>query len=57
MKLLRAKPRWIQDKGAVLSVLLRNAAARSTSFVSRRIDRERLTRVPADAPVERLPQP
>ncbi|MFJ1031489.1 hypothetical protein WLW80_18855 [Bordetella bronchiseptica] len=57
MKLLRAKPRWIQDKGAVLSVLLRNAAARSTSFVNRRIDRERLTRVPADVPVERLPQP
>ena len=55
MKLLRGKAQWVQDKGAVLSVLLQNAAARKTRFSALRITRDRLRQVPAGVPVERLP--
>lgn len=55
MKLLRGKSQWIQDKGAVLSVLLQNAAARKTRFASPRIERDRLRKVPPGVPVEYLP--
>ena len=55
MKLLRGKTQWVQDKGAVLSVLLQNAAARKTRFSALRITRDRLRQVPAGVPVERLP--
>jgi len=53
MRYLR-KTHWVQDKGCVLSVLLQNAAARRNTFVSRTIQRERVTRVPAGVPVESL---
>ncbi|MCS3505795.1 hypothetical protein ACNPPY_27165 [Achromobacter sp. AGC78] len=55
MKLLRGKKQWIQDKGAVLSVLLQNAAARKTRFASARIERDRMRKVPAGVPIEYLP--
>ncbi|ADP16597.1 hypothetical protein AXYL_03277 [Achromobacter xylosoxidans A8] len=55
MKLLRGKTQWIQDKGAVLSVLLQNAAARKTRFASPRIERDRMRKVPPGVPVEHLP--
>ncbi|HEY9275118.1 hypothetical protein [Achromobacter sp.] len=55
MKLLRSKNQWIQDKGAVLSVLLQNAAARKTRFASPRIERDRMRKVPPGVPVEHLP--
>lgn len=55
MKLLRGKNQWIQDKGAVLSVLLQNAAARKTRFASARIERDRMRKVPQGVPVEYLP--
>ncbi|MCW0206873.1 hypothetical protein WHX56_20005 [Achromobacter veterisilvae] len=55
LKLLRGKTQWIQDKGAVLSVLLQNAAARKTRFSAVRIERDRLRKVPPGVPVERLP--
>lgn len=55
MKLLRGKTHWIQDKGAVLSVLLQNAAARKTRFAPARIERERMRKVPQGVPVELLP--
>jgi hypothetical protein len=55
MKLLRGKTQWIQDKGAVLSVLLQNAAARKTRFASARIERDRMRKVPQGVPVEYLP--
>ncbi|MBO1012613.1 hypothetical protein IPU70_03560 [Achromobacter sp. SD115] len=54
MKLLRGKTQWIQDKGAVLSVLLQNAAARKTRFASPRIERDRMRKVPPGVPVEHL---
>ncbi|ANY16261.1 hypothetical protein [Bordetella pseudohinzii] len=56
LKLLRGKTQWIQDKGAVLSVLLQNAAARSASFSLRRIHRDRIDKVPPGVPVEHLPR-
>lgn len=55
MKLLRGKTHWIQDKGAVLSVLLQNAAARKTRFAPARIERDRMRKVPHGVPVELLP--
>ena len=55
MKLLRGKTQWIQDKGAVLSVLLQNAAARKTRFSAVRIERDRMRKVPHGVPVEYLP--
>lgn len=55
MKMLRGKTQWIQDKGAVLSVLLQNAAARKTRFASARIERDRMRKVPQGVPVEYLP--
>lgn len=55
LKLLRGKTQWIQDKGAVLSVLLQNAAARKTRFSSVRIERDRMRKVPQGVPVEYLP--
>ncbi|MCH6074921.1 hypothetical protein MMA55_23165, partial [Salmonella enterica] len=54
MKLLRGKTQWIQDKGAVLSVLLQNAAARKTRFAPPRIERDRVRTVPQGVPVEYL---
>ncbi|WP_447919891.1 hypothetical protein [Achromobacter aegrifaciens] len=54
-KLLRGKNQWIQDKGAVLSVLLQNAAARKTRFAPPRIERDRMRKVPAGVPIEYLP--
>ncbi|WP_429927545.1 hypothetical protein [Achromobacter xylosoxidans] len=57
MKLLRGKTQWIQDKGAVLSVLLQNAAARKTRFAPPRIERDRVRRVPQGVPVEYLADP
>lgn len=55
VKLLRGKTQWIQDKGAVLSVLLQNAAARKTRFSAARIERDRMRKVPHGVPVEYLP--
>ncbi|MGB3434197.1 hypothetical protein [Achromobacter sp.] len=55
MKLLRGKTQWIQDKGAVLSVLLQNAAARKTRFAPPRIERDRMRKVPPGVLVEHLP--
>ncbi len=55
VKLLRGKTQWIQDKGAVLSVLLQNAAARKSRFAAVRIERDRLRKVPPGVPVEYLP--
>lgn len=55
LRLLRDKPRWIQDKGSVLGVLLQNAAVRSSRLTLRRIPRPRVTRIPPDAPIVRLP--
>lgn len=57
MKLLRGKSQWIQDKGAVLSVLLQNAAARKTRFAPPRIERDRVRKVPPGVPVEYLDTP
>jgi hypothetical protein len=57
MKLLRGKTQWIQDKGAVLSVLLQNAAARKTRFAPPRIERDRVRKVPQGVPVEYLADP
>jgi hypothetical protein len=54
MKLLRGKNQWIQDKGAVLSVLLQNAAARKTRFAPPRIERDRMRKVPPGVAVEHL---
>ena len=54
VRLLRGKTRWIQDKGSVLSVLLRNAASRHAGFISRQIHRERVRHIPDGVPVERL---
>jgi len=54
VKLLRGKNQWIQDKGAVLSVLLRGAATKNIGFVRPQIQRDRLTRVPAHVAVEYL---
>ncbi|QKH38769.1 hypothetical protein FOC84_29090 [Achromobacter pestifer] len=54
MKLLRGKNQWIQDKGAVLSVLLQNAAARKTRFAPPRIERDRMRKVPPGVKVEHL---
>ncbi|MDQ8030904.1 hypothetical protein CEG14_11450 [Bordetella genomosp. 1] len=56
LKLLRGKTTWIQDKGAVLSVLLQNAAVRSARFSVMRIQRERMTKVPPGVQVESLAQ-
>ena len=55
-RLLRGKTHWIQDKGSVLSVLLRNAASRHTGFATRQIHRERVRRIPEGVPVEALPR-
>lgn len=54
MKLLRGKNQWIQDKGAVLSVLLQNAATRKIGFAPRYIKRDRLRKMPQNVPVEYL---
>ena len=56
IRLLRGKTRWIQDKGSILSVLLRNAASRHTGFASRQIQRERVRQIPEGVPVEPLPR-
>ncbi|MBO9353857.1 hypothetical protein GG851_07605 [Bordetella petrii] len=56
IRLLRGKTRWIQDKGSILSVLLRNAASRHTGFATRQIHRERVRRIPDGVPVEPLPR-
>ncbi|HYG42265.1 MAG TPA: hypothetical protein VEA17_05030 [Bordetella sp.] len=56
IRLLHGKTRWIQDKGSVLSVLLRNAASRHTGFASRQIHRERVRQIPEGVPVEPLPR-
>lgn len=55
MKLLRGRDQWVQDKGAVLSVLLQNAASRRTRFTPPAIERTRLKAVPTGVPVEHLP--
>jgi hypothetical protein len=54
VKLLRGKTQWIQDKGAILSVLLQGAATRKVGFVQPRIQRDRVTQVPDGIPVEYL---
>lgn len=54
MKLLRGRNEWVQDKGAVLSVLLQNAASRRTRFTLPAIERTRVTAVPTGVPVEYL---
>ncbi|MBV7486159.1 hypothetical protein [Bordetella sp. BOR01] len=56
VRLLRGKARWIQDKGSVLSVLLRNAASRHTGFAMRQIHRERVRHIPEGVPVVPLPR-
>ena len=56
IRLLRGKTRWIQDKGSILSVLLRNAASRHTGFISRQIQRERVRQIPEGVPIEPLPR-
>ncbi|MCD0501959.1 hypothetical protein [Bordetella petrii] len=56
IQLLRGKTRWIQDKGSVLSVLLRNAASRHTGFATRQIHRDRVRYIPEGVPVEPLPR-
>lgn len=52
--LLRGKQRWVQDKGAILAVLLDGASSRKIRFASRRMSRERLHTIPADALIDRL---
>jgi len=54
VKFLKGKRYWIQDKGAVLSVLLQNAARKQSGFAPRTIQRERLTQIPEDVTVEYL---
>lgn len=54
IRLLRGKGQWIQDKGAILSVLLQGAATKKVGFVSPRIQRERVTQVGPGVPVEYL---
>ncbi|OZI75228.1 hypothetical protein [Bordetella genomosp. 12] len=54
LALLRGTTHWIQDKGALLSVLLHNAASRGAGFSPRRIHRERVYAVPPGVPIERL---
>jgi hypothetical protein len=54
VKLLRGKTRWIQDKGAILSVLLQGAATKKVGFVRPKIQRDRVTDVPNGVPVEYL---
>jgi hypothetical protein len=54
VKLLRGKTRWIQDKGAILSVLLQGAATRNVGIVRPKIQRDRVTDVPNGVPVEYL---
>lgn len=54
VRLLRGKTQWIQDKGAILSVLLQGAATKKVGFVSSRIQRDRVTQVNPGVPVEYL---
>jgi hypothetical protein len=54
VKLLRGKTQWIQDKGAILSVLLQGAATRKVGFVRSHIQRDRVTQIPQGVPVEYL---
>lgn len=54
VRLLRGKTQWIQDKGAILSVLLQGAATKKVGFVSSRIQRDRVTQVSPNVPVEYL---
>jgi hypothetical protein len=56
VKLLKGKNQWIQDKGAILSVLLRGAATRNVGFVRAGIQRDRVEHVPTGVPVEYLLQ-
>ncbi|GAB1579173.1 hypothetical protein [Bordetella petrii] len=56
LRLLQGRARWIQDKGSVLSVLLRNAASRHHGFASRQVHRERVRHIPDGAPIEPLPR-
>lgn len=53
--LLNGQTRWIQDKGAVLSVLLHGATGKTMNLVPRSIDRPRILQIPLDTPVEPLP--
>ncbi|MFC4273545.1 hypothetical protein [Achromobacter aloeverae] len=56
VKLLRGKNQWIQDKGAILSVLLQGAATntKSVGFVRPKIQRDRIEKIPPGVNVEYL---
>jgi len=56
VKLLRGKNQWIQDKGAILSVLLQGAATntKSVGFVRSKIQRDRIEKIPPGVAVEYL---
>ncbi|AOB30107.1 hypothetical protein AKI39_04505 [Bordetella sp. H567] len=54
IRLLRGRTQWIQDKGAILSVLLQGAATKKVGFVTTRIQRDRVTQVNPGIPVEYL---
>jgi hypothetical protein len=54
VKLLRGKTQWIQDKGAILSVLLQGAATGKVGMVRPQIRRDRVTEVSPGVPVEYL---
>lgn len=54
VKLLKGRNQWVQDKGAILSVLLRGAAVRNVGFVRADIQRDRVQQVPTGVPVEYL---
>lgn len=54
-KLLKGKNQWIQDKGSILSVLLRGAATKNVGFVRPQIQRDRVDQIPQGIPVEYLP--
>lgn len=56
MALLKGRAQRIQDKGSILAVLVQGAARRSGGFLCRRLERERVTAIPPDAPVEYLPR-
>ncbi|MDM9557721.1 MULTISPECIES: hypothetical protein [Bordetella] len=55
-RLLQGRTRWIQDKGSVLSVLLRNAASRHHGFAARQVHRDRVRHIPDGVPIEPLPR-
>lgn len=54
VKQLKGRNQWIQDKGAILSVLLQGAATKNVGFVRSQIQRDRMDQIPPGVQVEYL---